>query len=304
MTVASVESFLEMLAAERGAAPTTLAAYGRDLAACQESLLCEGEALDTATSDGLRTWVAAMNTEGLARRTIARRVSCIRQYYLFLLREGRRADNPATRLETPAPPKTLPKFLSEAEVLALLDAAVPSAGAAPAVLRRCLMGRAALELLYATGLRISELLALRRDTIRPGARMLFVRGKGGRERLVPLSASALHAVTALLHHDAACATPWLFPGRNPARALTRQGFDRILAECGARAGIDPQRLSPHVLRHSFATHMLAHGADLRALQTLLGHADISTTQIYTHVQVERLREVVTAHHPLGETTEK
>ncbi len=290
-----------MLAAERAAAPATLAAYTADLADCEASLLRQGESLDTASADGLRAWVSEMSTSGAARRTIARRISCIRQYYLFLLRDARRADNPAAQLDAPTPQRALPKFLTESEVVALIEAGTPPAGATPAERRRLILGRAALELLYATGLRISEMLALRRDSFRENTRMLLIRGKGGRERLVPLSDPARDAVQTLLLEDKARASPWLFSGRAPAKPLTRQGFDKILAELGGRAGIPPDRLSPHVLRHSFATHMLAHGADLRTLQTLLGHADISTTQIYTHVQADRLREIVQAHHPLGQS---
>ncbi|NHO53133.1 tyrosine recombinase [Acetobacter estunensis] len=294
-----IESFLEMLAAERAAAPATLLAYTRDLDDCETSLRGQGETLMEATTSGLREWVAGMSASGAARRTIARRISCIRQFFLFLLGEGLRSDNPASSLDAPPPDRTLPKFLTEAEVVMLLDAAEPPAEADPALRRRLLMGRAALELLYATGLRISELLALKRDMFREGLRMLMVRGKGGRERLVPLSDSAREAVAALVHEDTDRPSPWVFPGRTPLRPLTRQGFDKVLAFIGERAGIAADRLSPHVLRHSFATHMLAHGADLRTLQTLLGHADIATTQIYTHVQAERLRDIVSAHHPLG-----
>ncbi|WP_291364670.1 tyrosine recombinase [Acetobacter sp. UBA5411] len=299
MTDDSVDSFLEMLAAERAAAPATLAAYTRDLEQCSEALGAEGETLATASVEALRRWVAEMASDKLARRTIARRISCIRQFYLFLLREGRRPDNPASQLDAPSPQQTLPKFLTETEVSALIDASTCSPDNSPAQRRRLLLGRAALELLYSTGLRISELLALRRDMFREDVRMLMVRGKGGRERLVPLSDPARDAVMVLLLEDEAKKSLWLFPGRTPLRPITRQGFDKILTDIGSRAGIDSARLSPHVLRHSFATHMLAHGADLRVLQMLLGHADIATTQIYTHVQADRLRAVVESHHPLG-----
>lgn len=299
MTDMSVESFLEMLAAERAAAPATISAYTRDLEACALALAGVGETLETASADGLRRWVRGMSAEGAARRTIARRISCIRQFYLFLLRDGRRADNPAGQLDAPSPERTLPKYLTESEVLALLDAAEPPPDAGASQRRRGAVARAALELLYSTGLRISELLGLRRDAFRDETRMILVRGKGGRERLVPLSEAARDAVRALLEGEREPPGVWLFAGRSANRPLTRQGFDRILHDVGLRAGIDPDRLSPHVLRHSFATHMLAHGADLRVLQTLLGHADISTTQIYTHVQADHLKAAVQAHHPLG-----
>ena len=300
MTSAAVDSFLEMLAAERAAAPATLAAYTRDLEDCAASVGREGLTLDDASTEVLRQWVSEMSHAGLARRTVARRISCIRQFYLFLLREGRRADNPASMLDVPTPEQSLPKFLTEVEVSALMEATRPAEEMSAARKRRFAVASAALELLYSTGLRISELLVLQRDMFRAESRMLMVRGKGGRERLIPLSDTARDAVSALIAEDSERPSPWLFSGRMPARPLTRQGFDKILAEIGGRAGIEPSRLSPHVLRHSFATHMLAHGADLRVLQTLLGHADIATTQIYTHVQADRLKAAVEAHHPLGE----
>jgi integrase/recombinase XerD len=185
----------------------------------------------------------------------------------------------------------LPKLLSEAEVGALLAAARALPG------RRGKVAAAALEILYSTGLRISEMLGLRRTALAGGHDVLFVRGKGGRERIVPLSDAARAASAELC--EVAPASPWLFPGRTPVQALTRQGFDKILRDSGLAAGLDPDRLSPHVLRHSFASHMLARGADLRSLQLLLGHADIATTQIYTHVLAERLQRLVEEHHPLA-----
>lgn len=299
MLSGGVDLFLEMLAAERAAAPNTLAAYEADLTSCAESLAREGQTLQTATTEGLQNWMAALVGSGQARRTVARRLSCIRQFYLFLLREGMRADNPAAHLDSPKPRTPLPRFLSESEVLALLNACAEPAGASLAKKRRGILAKAALELLYASGLRISELLALPRKAIAGDQRMIMVRGKGGRERLVPLSDSAREAAQALLEVDAHLESPFLFPGRDPAKPMTRQAFDRILYTVAIRAEIDPARLSPHVLRHSFATHLLAHGADLRALQMLLGHADIATTQIYTHVQTERLQKAVQAHHPLA-----
>ncbi|PHY94443.1 tyrosine recombinase [Acetobacter pomorum] len=299
MISGGVDLFLEMLAAERAAAPNTLAAYEADLTSCAESLAREGQTLQTATTEGLQNWMAALVGSGQARRTVARRLSCIRQFYLFLLREGMRADNPAAHLDSPKPRTPLPRFLSESEVLALLNACTEPAGASLAKKRRGILAKAALELLYASGLRISELLALPRKAVAGDQRMIMVRGKGGRERLVPLSDSAREAAQALLEVDAHLESPFLFPGRDPAKPMTRQAFDRVLHTVALRAEIDPARLSPHVLRHSFATHLLAHGADLRALQMLLGHAGIATTQIYTHVQTERLKQAVQAHHPLA-----
>ncbi|MCG4255949.1 site-specific tyrosine recombinase XerD [Acetobacter tropicalis] len=298
------ELFLEMLAAERAAAPNTLSAYAADLESCSAFLAAQGMSLIEADTSSLAAWMADLGAEGQARRTVARRLSCIRQFYLFLLREGMRADNPAAHLESPQPESTLPHFLSESEVVALIEACVAPAEASPAKQRRALVARAALELLYASGLRISELLTLPADALKNEKPMLVIRGKGGRERLVPISASAREAALVLRAWDQALESPWLFPGRDTRRPLTRQAFDKILHEVGCQAGIDPARLSPHVLRHSFATHLLAHGADLRALQMLLGHADIATTQIYTHVQTERLKKVVETYHPLATQSEK
>lgn len=298
------ELFLEMLAAERAAAPNTLAAYAADLETCASFLAAQGSGLVAASTADLANWLSDLGAEGQARRTVARRLSCIRQFYLFLLREGLREDNPAANLDAPQPEATLPRFLSESEVVALIEACVPSPDASAAKIRRALVARAALELLYASGLRISELLSLPRDALKNDKPMMVIRGKGGRERLVPISESARDAALALQAVDAGRESPWLFPGRDPKRALTRQAFDKILHEVGLQAGIEPARLSPHVLRHSFATHLLAHGADLRALQMLLGHADIATTQIYTHVQTERLRQVVEMYHPLATSGDK
>ncbi|MBO6037305.1 MAG: tyrosine recombinase [Acetobacter sp.] len=296
----SFEPFLEMLVAERAVTPNTIAAYESDLRSCAESLACRGENIQTATTEGLKAWLADLvEKDGYARRTIARRLSCIRQFYLFQLREGVRQDNPATSLEAPRPQKTLPRFLSEAEVIALIEACSVFEGASEAKKRRGLVARAALELLYASGLRISELLTLPREALRQEAQMIVVQGKGGRQRLVPLSESARVAAQALLQSDKARQSLYLFPGRVSTKPLTRQAFDRILHDVAIHAGIDPARLSPHVLRHSFATHLLAHGADLRALQVLLGHADIATTQIYTHVQADHLSRVMDELHPLA-----
>ena len=280
-----------MLSAERGAARNTLAAYAADLADFAGFAAAQGEASESASTDTLRQYMAGLNAAGLSARTAARRLSCLRQFNRFLLREGVRSNDPTQTLDSPRMPSSLPKYLSEAELAALLAAAADRPG------RAGLVAVAALELLYVTGLRVSELLALRRTALANGAAMLAVRGKGGRERLVPLGGAAREAAAAMMMQDAD--SPWLFPGRDKRRAMTRQGFALLLKPLAATAGIDPARVSPHVLRHSFASHMLAHGADLRSLQMLLGHADISTTQIYTHVQPERLQRLVEAHHPLA-----
>ncbi len=284
-----LEAFLEMLAAERGAARNTLLAYRRDLEAFAAFATGRGEDLATATEATLRAFLAHLEASGIAARSAARKLSALRQLYLHLLRERVRPDDPTLKLDSPRLPSRLPKLLSEAEVDALLAAAcaMPEAGEAAAM-------TAALELLYATGLRVSELLNLRRVALATEGRMLLVRGKGGKDRMVPLSDAAREAARALPADG-----PWLFPGRNPARPLTRQAFWLTLKRTALAAGIDPARVSPHVLRHAFASHMLARGADLRSLQLLLGHADIATTEIYTHVQAERLTRLVEAHHPLA-----
>jgi len=283
------EAFLEMLAAERGAARNTLAAYAADLSDAAAFAAGRGAALATQDPATLRAYLARLADTGLSERTAARRLSALRQFHKFLLREGVRDDDPTEQLDSPRLPQNLPKYLTEAEVDALLAAAAtrPEAQAAR-------MG-AALEILYATGLRVSELLGLPRTALAGDAMLLLVRGKGGKERVVPLSAAARAAARPLL----AGKGRWLFPGRDPRQAMTRQGFALGLKQVALAAGLDPARVSPHVLRHSFASHMLARGADLRSLQLLLGHADIATTQIYTHVLAERLQQLVEAHHPLA-----
>ena len=286
-----VESFGEMLAAERGAARNTLLAYSRDLNDFTAFAAARGERPAEATAETLQAYIASLSAAGLSARSAARRLSCLRQFFLFLMRERVRPDDPSALLDTPRLPRRLPKFLLEAEVEALLNAAATLPG------HHAALSTAAFELLYATGLRISELLALPRTALASQAELLRVRGKGGKERIVPLSVSARQAATALISESPP--SRHLFPGRNPAKPLTRQGFDKIVRETALAAGIDPARISPHVLRHSFASHMLARGADLRSLQMLLGHADIATTQIYTHVLHERLHALVVAHHPLG-----
>jgi integrase/recombinase XerD len=240
----------------------------------------------------LQAYMAGLQRAGLAARTASRRLSALRQFHRFLLREGIRGDDPTTLLDAPRLPRTLPKYLSEQEVEALLDTAARMPG------QRGAVARAALEILYATGLRVSELLALPRRALAGDAAVLLIRGKGGKERIVPLSEKAKQAAGELVAQKDKSARH-LFPGRDPRRALTRQAFFLLLKDVALSAGLDPARVSPHVLRHSFASHLLSHGADLRSLQLLLGHADIATTQIYTHVLAERLQRLVEAHHPLA-----
>jgi integrase/recombinase XerD len=282
-----------MLAAERGAARNTLLAYQADLDDFSRFAAGRGHAPTGCEAALLQAYMAGLQRAGLAARTASRRLSALRQFHRFLLREGVRTDDPTTLLDAPRLPRTLPKYLSEHEVDALLEVANRREG------RRGAVARAALEILYATGLRVSELLALPRSALAVDAAVLLIRGKGGKERIVPLSDAAKAAAAALVAtQDKTCR--FLFPGRDPRRALTRQAFFLLLKQVALEAGLDPARISPHVLRHSFASHLLAHGADLRSLQLLLGHADIATTQIYTHVLAERLQRLVEAHHPLAQ----
>jgi integrase/recombinase XerD len=291
-----IEAFLEMLVAERGAARNTWAAYAADLTDFAGFAASRGAGAAAADPDVLQDYMAGLNHAGLSARTAARRLSALRQFHKFLLREGVRTDDPTALLDAPRLRPALPKYLSEQEVDQLLQAAGRRAGRPGAV------ARAALEILYATGLRVSELLGLPRRALSGDAAVLLVRGKGGKERIVPLSDPAREAAAALVagQGEAAKKSPWLFTGRDPRHAMTRQGFALLLKQVALDAGLDPARVSPHVLRHSFASHLLARGADLRSLQLLLGHADIATTQIYTHVLAERLQRLVEAHHPLAQ----
>ncbi len=288
-----VEAFLEMLAAERGAARNTLLAYAADLTDFAAFAAARGASPARAEAAVLQGYMAGLARAGLAARTAARRLSALRQFHRFLLREGVRTDDPTALLDAPKLPRALPKYLSEPEVEALLE----TAGTRPDL--HGLTAKAALEILYATGLRVSELLGLPRRALAGDASVLMIRGKGGKERIVPLSEAAKAAAAALVAQQDTAATRWLFPGRDARQPMTRQGFGQMLKLVALAAGLDPARVSPHVLRHSFASHLLAHGADLRSLQLLLGHADIATTQIYTHVLAERLQRLVEAHHPLA-----
>jgi len=296
-----VEAFLEMLAAERGAARNTLAAYAADLADFAGFAQARGTTAAEAGADLLRGYLAGLADAGLSARTAARRLSALRQFHRFLVREGVRPDDPTELLDGPKPPPSLPKALTEAEVEALI------AGAARLPGGRGPLAAAAVELLYCSGLRVSELVGLPAAALRPDAALVAVRGKGGKERLVPISNRAREAALAARpprparKGKAAAPSRWLFPSRGASGHLTRQGVGLLLKDAALAAGLDPARVSPHVLRHSFASHLLARGADLRSLQLLLGHADIATTQIYTKVLEERLRRLVEEHHPLAAT---
>jgi integrase/recombinase XerD len=299
-----ISAFLEAQSAEMDAARNTQLAYGRDLADFCGWLAAQGAGVGRATRAEVEGYLIACEAEGLARATRARRLAAIRQFYRFATEEGWRADNPAIEIKGPGRERRLPGTLSEDEVTRLLDAARRTGRSVGDRLRNaCLM-----ELLYATGLRVSELVTLPRAAARGDPRMILVRGKGGRERMVPLSAPARAALVAWLAHldagkDGApgreARARFLFPSSGAAGHLTRVGFHGLVKELAVAAGISPARVTPHTLRHAFATHLLAGGADLRVIQTLLGHADVSTTEIYTHVLDERLRALVMDHHPLA-----
>lgn len=296
MSGALLEAFLEMMAAERGAARNTTDAYRRDL---EDVLVALGGDLATADPDSLRTYLRGLAAIGLSPRTQARRLSALRQFYRFLAREGHRADDPTELLDSPRLPAPLPRALTEAEVQALLAGAESLAG------EKAALAVAAIEMIYASGLRVSELVTLPAGALREDTPLVMVRGKGGRERLVPLSRRAKEAASAaragLVERTRSKPRTgrYLLPSRGANGHMTRQSVGLLLKQAAQAAGLDPERVSPHVLRHSFATHLLARGADLRSLQMLLGHADIATTQIYTRVMEEKLRAVLAEHHPLS-----
>lgn len=293
-----VEAFLEMLAAERGAARLTVSAYRTDLADLSGFLAGRDDSLEAASAAALHDYLAAATTNRLAPRSLARRLSTMRQFYRFLLAEGLRGDDPTAGLDSPRLGRPLPKILAEDEVTRLIETAEKWPGGEGARLR-CI-----LELLYASGLRISELVTLPVAAAQRDPRWLLVRGKGGKERIVPLSPPARLALAAYLEVrreflPGGRASRFLFPSRGHEGYLTRQRCGQLLKQLALAANLDPDRLSPHVLRHAFASHLLDHGADLRSVQQMLGHADIATTQIYTHVQGERLRRLVETAHPLA-----
>lgn len=287
-----------MMAVERDASPHTLSAYGRDLADAEASLSADG-GLMTAQAPAIEAWFASQAARGLSAATTARRRSSIRQFYRFALAEGWRTDDPSRRLDAPKQGRALPRTLSIDEIRRLLTAASARNGAGGVRMM------ALVELAYASGLRVSELLSLRVESVRRGPAFLIVRGKGGKERLAPLNAAAREAVRLwLLVRDAARESGkpdsvWLFPSGGGSGHLTPRRFAQMLDQAAGAAGLDPSRVSPHVLRHAFATHLLEGGADLRVVQTLLGHADIATTQIYTHITTDRLSRAVQQNHPLA-----
>lgn len=296
--VREVEAFLEMLQAERGASKNTLLAYAADLADLQGFLTRRRQSTVTADATALRAYLKSLDYVGMTPRTVARRLSVMRQFFRFLLAERLRDDDPASTLDSPRLGRPLPKVLSREEVDRLIEAARTKDafdGGRMATL---------LEILYAAGLRVSELVSLPLSAVERDPSMLLVRGKGDKERLVPLSDPARTAIVAWLHMRRGQladgeTSRFLFPSRGRTGHLTRQRFAQLLKEAALGAGIDPARVSPHVLRHAFASHLLAGGADLRSVQLMLGHADIATTQIYTHVLDEKLRSLVQDHHPLA-----
>lgn len=303
--------FLDMLAAEQGAGDNTLDAYRRDLTDCSEFLGRAGQSFAGAETQTLRDYLADLDSRGFKSTTVARRLSALRHLFRFLLNERIRSDDPAAILSGPKRGRSLPKVLSIADVDRMLTRSkeLTETDASPQQRLRALRLHCLLEVLYATGLRVSELVALPLSAARRDARMIVVRGKGNKERLVPLNEASRQAMADYLaamealkpeKKKNAPASKWLFPSFGESGHLTRQHFARDLKELASASGLAPRLVSPHVLRHAFASHLLHNGADLRIVQTLLGHTDISTTQIYTHVVEERLKSLVRDLHPLAE----
>ena len=307
-----INLFLDMLAAEQGAGPNTLDAYRRDLTDFSEFLARGGQSFASSETQALRDYLGDLDTRGFKSSSVARRLSAMRHLFRFLLNERVRSDDPAAILSGPKRGRGLPKVLSIADVdrlLACAKALGEGPEASPLQQLRALRLYCLLEVLYATGLRVSELVALPRSAARRDARMIVVRGKGNKERLVPLNEASRQAMADYLaamealkseKKKGAANSKWLFPSSGESGHLTRQHFARDLKELAASAGLAPRLASPHVLRHAFDSHLLHNGADLRIVQTLLGHTDISTTQIYTHVVEERLKSLVRDLHPLAE----
>ncbi len=306
LSASRLEAFLEMMSAERGAAVNTLQSYERDLKDALAFLRSRGTRLMDASPDDLRSYLSHLACEGFKSSSQARRLSSLRQFYKFLYAEGLRGDDPTGILDAPRKARALPKTLSIDDVTRLIRQAETEASAGGEDALAKLRMHALIELLYATGMRVSELVSLPASVLAQNGRFLVIRGKGSKERLVPLSHAAMRAMRsygdALRQKEEE--SPWLFPSYGKSGHLPRQVFARDLKSLAARAGIRVTAISPHVLRHAFASHLLANGADLRAVQELLGHSDISTTQIYTHVLEERLHALVQTHHPLAKQAKK
>lgn len=298
-----IDGFLEMLGVERGAAANTIDAYRRDLE--QYRAFLEGHDVDLVAAESAHVsgWLAASSAAGLSASSRARGLSAVRQLYKFLVAEGIVGADPTHGQSGPRKQRPLPKTLSVAEVDRLIGAAAARAQTGEGIEHlRALRLHCLIEMLYATGMRVSELVSLPRSVLAGDARVLTIKGKGGRERLVPLNAaarSALDRYLAATSGEGRITTKWLFASKSAQGHLTRQRFAQDLKLLAEEAGLDPERISPHVLRHAFASHLLDRGADLRSVQQLLGHADISTTEIYTHVLEERLKKLVHEHHPLA-----
>ncbi len=297
-----LESFLDMMSAERGAAANTMDGYRRDIREFARHCSVSGSDLAVATPEHLRNHLQHLSASAIKASSQARKLSALRRFYLFLYDEGVRSDNPCAAIDSPRLTRPLPKVLTPAECLALIETARAQPDGTPEEMRLYCM----IEMLYASGLRVSELVTLPLSTVRGNHATIFVRGKGGRERLVPLGEPARRALHEYLQIRAVFLPPghkgapqYLFPSASAKGHLTRRRCHQLLKELAVLTGIDPDRLSPHVLRHAFATHLVEGGADLRTVQSLLGHADIATTQIYTHVARERLRTVVESAHPLA-----
>ena len=306
LSAAHAEAFLEMMSAERGAANNTLDAYRRDLDDASDVLRSLGTTLTKAEANDIRSLIGDLAARGFSPASQARRLSALRQFYKFMHAEGLRTDDPTGVIDSPRKSRSLPKVLSIDDVSRLLAQAetdIATARDEAEALQR-IRFRALLELLYATGMRVSELVSLPYRVLAEEGRFLIIRGKGAKERMVPMSRPARAALETWLARigDMAEEAGYLFPANSADGHLSRQVFARELKDVASRAGIPVAKVSPHVLRHAFASHLLAGGADLRAVQELLGHADISTTQIYTHVLDERLRQLVNEHHPLAKAT--
>lgn len=292
-----INQFLEMLGAERAASQNTIESYNRDLNHLLENT---GSSLLNIDREHIRAYLVILQKQALAPRTQARKLSTLRQFYKFLYAEGLRGDNPVLGIDSPRAGQSLPKLLSEKQVSKLLETAQNQADQKADLKSRRL--HALIELLYATGLRVTELVSLPMVAVQSGQPYIYVRGKGNKERLVPMNERAMGALATYIDAMMPLAKKqekWLFPSRGAKGHLTRHRFAQLLKKLGVDAGILPGQLSPHVVRHAFATHLLAHGADLRAVQKMLGHSDISTTQIYTHVLEERLKSLVQKKHPLS-----
>ena len=299
---ALIESFLEMMSAERGAAENTLSSYRHDLEDAAAFSVSKGSKLVSTDTPTIRAYLESLSTKGFAATSQARRLSALRQFFRFLYAEGHRTDDPTATVDAPRKSRPLPKTLSVEDVTRMLDLAEGEAMNATATLTE-LRQLALVETLYATGLRVSELVSLPATAARADRDHILIKGKGNKERIVPLSGKAKTALAAYLSlrnkDPKFSASLWLFPSPSESGHLARQVFARDLKGLATRAGIASKLISPHVLRHAFASHLLQNGADLRVVQELLGHSDISTTQIYTHVLAERLERLVNEHHPLA-----